>query len=115
MPHPVHVAAAHRDGKLHRVRRLTLAITGWAAAATLGLGAVFAHALPGHARSTGPATNSGSTATVGGTASSTRTNARSASAKNSTHHKSKPLAAPTQAPAPAAPTPAAPVVSSGGS
>jgi hypothetical protein len=114
MPHPVHVAAAHRDGKLHRVRRLTLAITGWAAAATLGLGAVFAHALPGHARSTGPATTSGSTAAVGA-ASSTRTNARPASGKSSAHHTTKPLAAPAQAPAPAAPTPAAPVVSSGGS
>jgi hypothetical protein len=111
MPHPVHVAAARRDSKLIRVRRLTLAISGWAAAATLGLGTVFAHALPGHARSSGPATTSGATAVAGSPASAHRTTSQ----KRSSHRKAKPLAAPTQAPAPAPAAPAAPVVSSGGS
>jgi hypothetical protein len=113
MRHPVHVAAARRDSKLIRVRRLTLAISGWAAAATLGLGTVFAHALPGH-NSTAQASTSGSTTTVAGSASTHRTTAQPTGAKRSTHRRTKPLAAPTQAPAPA-PTPAAPVVSSGGS
>src|SRR5580693_9520864 len=53
MPHLTHTAAAHRDSKLLRIRKLSLWITGGAAAVSLGLGTAFAHALPGHTHSTG--------------------------------------------------------------
>jgi hypothetical protein len=54
MPHPAHGAAARRDGRLLRIRKLTLWITGGAAAASLGLGTAFAHALPGHMHPAAP-------------------------------------------------------------
>jgi hypothetical protein len=61
MPHPAHGAAASRDSMLSRVRKLSLWITGGAAAASLGLGASFAHALPGHTRVTGAASSQAGT------------------------------------------------------
>ncbi len=48
MPDYARRAAAHRDSKLRTIRRLSLWISGGAAAASLGLGTAFAHALPGH-------------------------------------------------------------------
>jgi hypothetical protein len=48
MPLPADHAARRRDHRLARARRLTLWVAGGAAAASLGLGTAFAHALPGH-------------------------------------------------------------------
>jgi hypothetical protein len=125
MPHPAHGAAARRDGKLLRIRRLTLWITGGAAAASLGLGTAFAHALPGHSYSTGSPASTGTAATGPG-----RPGHKSAVRPPASHgrlpglhHRRAPgssprhqgLAAPARPPAPAPAKPPAPVVSSGGS
>jgi hypothetical protein len=129
-------ASRRRDERLGRIRKLSLWITGGAAAASLGMGTAFAHAIPGHATTTGgsaPATgtsgraaSTGGTATGGSTAGNTGAAAQQGSAgktgnarKTVTHHRHK-LAAPASAPAaapstPAPAAPAAPVVSSGGS
>ena len=48
MPLPADHAARRRDDRLAQARRLTLCVAGGAAAASLALGAAFAHALPGH-------------------------------------------------------------------
>jgi hypothetical protein len=109
MPHPVHGAAARRDRKLLRIRRLTLCITGGAAAASLGLGTAFAHALPGHSYTTG------STTTTGSTPSSGQPEPRQKPGRPAmVHPQHQKLATPKQAPAPA-PARTAPTVSSGGS
>ena len=55
MPHLTHKAAARRDSQLLRIRKLSLWITGGAAAVSLGLGTAFAHALPGHSHPAAPA------------------------------------------------------------
>jgi hypothetical protein len=68
MPHRSHrtrTAVARRDSSLSRTRKLTLSILGSAAAATLGLGTAFAHALPGHSYTTTPSRGTGSSATTG--------------------------------------------------
>jgi hypothetical protein len=136
MPHPAHSAAARRDGKLLRIRKLTLWITGGAAAASLGLGTAFAHAVPGHSYTTG-SSGTGSTPSAGTAEPQHKTGQRTATRQLATRHhgteqraagrrqatgratahpQHQKLAAPTKAPAPApAPTSAAPVVSSGGS
>ena len=48
MPLPADHAARRRDHGLAQARRLTLCVAGGATAASLALGAAFAHALPGH-------------------------------------------------------------------
>jgi hypothetical protein len=48
MPSPTFPAGRRRDQRLVRTRRATLWVAGGAAAASLGLGTAFAHALPGH-------------------------------------------------------------------
>ena len=48
----VHIASRRRDERLAMVRKLTLWITGGAAAASLGLGTAFASSVPGHAAGT---------------------------------------------------------------
>src|SRR5215469_8844799 len=48
----LHFASSRRDDRLARIRKLTLWVGGAAAAASLGLGTAFAHALPGHAATT---------------------------------------------------------------
>jgi hypothetical protein len=68
MPHPAHGTAASRDSMLGRIRKLSLWITGGAAAASLGLGAAFAHALPGHTRVTGAASSQAGTGVRAATA-----------------------------------------------
>jgi hypothetical protein len=132
MRHPDHGAAARRDSKLHRIRKLTLWITGGAAAASLGLGTAFAHALPGHSHTTASgapgrvaagqhqssvgtvspggrgATGSGATRHGG---SSYRQNGRAGHVQ-SQHGR---LTPPRQQPQQAAPAPAQAPVSSGGS
>jgi len=52
MPLPADHAARRRDERLAQARRLTLCVAGGATAASLALGAAFAHALPGHRAST---------------------------------------------------------------
>jgi hypothetical protein len=63
MPSPNFPAARRRDQRLVRTRRATLWVAGGAAAASLGLGTAFAHALPGH-QATAAASRSGA-ATAG--------------------------------------------------
>jgi hypothetical protein len=138
-------ASRRRDARLGRIRKLSLWITGGAAAASLGMGTAFAHAIPGHTTTTGgsvPAsgtngraastggTATNGSATGGSTAGNTGAATQHGSAGNTdspgqtgnarkTHHRHK-LAPPASAPAaaPSTPAPAAPappVVSSGGS
>jgi hypothetical protein len=52
MPLPADHAARRRDDRLAQARRLTLCVASGAAAASLALGAAFAHELPGHRAST---------------------------------------------------------------
>lgn len=137
MPHRTHrtrIAVARRDSSLSRTRKLTLSILGSAAAATLGLGTAFAHALPGHSYTAAPSRGTGSSAATGtagttgsagspsGSGSSGTSSSPAASSQGSSHRgggtshqtgltrpKHNPVAAPAQAPT------QAPVVSSGGS
>jgi hypothetical protein len=118
MPLPTHTAAAHRDSKLLRIRKLSLWITGGAAAVSLGLGTAFAHALPGHTHSTGATT--GATARPAAAAPPARGSRPAPAARRHVrvprqrheHQLARPTHAPAAAPAPA---PAPPPVSSGGS
>jgi len=48
MPLPADHPADRRDQRLAGIRRVSLWVAGGTAAATLGLGTAFAHALPGH-------------------------------------------------------------------
>ena len=121
----MHYASRRRDDGLARVRRLSLWITGGAAAASLGLGAAFAHELPGHASAaTNVATRGGATAAgshrIAGGPSRPGTGNPGAgdagTAKSGGHHHQHALAKPAQAPQQPASAPAPPqVVSSGGS
>jgi len=111
----VHIASRRRDERLAMVRKLTLWITGGAAAASLGLGTAFASAVPGHASpATGPTTTStpaGSTApSTSGSGGSSPAAQRPASTQHSQPQTqlSQPAQQPTHTTAP-------PVVSSGGS
>jgi hypothetical protein len=56
---PADQAARRRDQRLAQARRLTLCVAGGAAAASLGLGTAFAHALPGHRASATAAQRAG--------------------------------------------------------
>ncbi|MFZ0049504.1 MAG: hypothetical protein WAL16_26990 [Streptosporangiaceae bacterium] len=119
----VHSASRRRDQRLAHVRKLSLWITGGAAAASLGLGTAFAHAPPGHAASSssGHAATSGQQAPSGQAPSSGSGNPASShhaassapgsAPRHGRHHRHK-LAAPAQQPTQSA---APPVVSSGGS
>jgi hypothetical protein len=119
MPHLTHhSAAARRDNKLLRIRKLSLWITGGAAAVSLGLGTAFAHALPGHSHPAAPP--AGSTGTQRGSTAPRQpgTSQRPAAGHHpgtgtgrSHQHQ---LTPPQQQPAPApAPTRTQPVVSGG--
>ena len=122
----VYRASRRRDERLGRVRKLSLWITGGAAAASLGMGTAFAHAIPGHSVSTqGSSATAGSGGSSSGGASGTGGSAANGSTSGSAgtgtsrkaggHHRHR-LAPPASAPAPApSAAPAAPVVSSGGS
>lgn len=125
MPHLGHGATARRDSRLLRIRKLSLWITGGAAAASLGLGAAFAHALPGHSHTTAaPAgaggSRSGGTGAPGGSrhpgTGQPGTGGRETTAHrlHVGHRRQAGLTPPRQQPAPA-PAQAQPVVSSGGS
>ena len=61
MPLTAGHAVRRRDERLRRTRRVSLWVAGGAAAASLGLGTAFAHALPGYrtAASGAPSTGTG--------------------------------------------------------
>lgn len=110
MPHRPRSAAARRDRKLIRIRRLSLWAAGGAVAASLGLGTAFAHALPGHGYVTErPATTGGKVASQPGPSQHPAPAGRPPAAGGRRHHDR--LAPPPRTPAPAA----GPVVTSGGS
>jgi hypothetical protein len=132
MQEHVYRASRRRDERLGRIRKLSLWIAGGAAAASLGMGTAFAHAIPGHTVTTGggtpatgtagvaPATSSSAaSSSAGGTTGTTTQQGSSGSAgRHHRHRLAPPASAPatpkaTPKPAPAAPP--APVVSSGGS
>ena len=107
----LHVASARRDGRLARIRKLTLWISGGAAAASLGLGTAFAHALPGHAASSQAGSSGASAGAPGGRSDGGPGGGTGGSGKPVRHHHDK-LARPQQPPVH---TSAPPVVTSGGS
>jgi hypothetical protein len=134
MPHRTHrtrLAVARRDSSLSRTRKLTLSILGSAAAATLGLGTAFAHALPGHSSASGSTGRAGSSASSGtggtqgtagtrsgsgSTGSGSATGSRGAAHGQAATSNHGGLARPKTNPVAAkAPTTSQPVVSSGGS
>lgn len=100
----VHIASRRRDERLAMVRKLTLWITGGAAAASLGIGTAFASAVPGHV------TGTTGTTTTPAPAASKSVSAGSASTQHSQPQAqlSQPAQQPTHTTAP-------PVVTSGGS
>jgi hypothetical protein len=117
MPYRPHSAAARRDRQLIRIRQLSLWATGVAAAASLGLGTAFAHALPGHAYSAErPAATGGQVRSQPGPsqhpapAGRASTPAGRASTPAGRSHRDR-LTPPHRRPAPSS----APVVTSGGS
>lgn len=101
----VHVASRRRDERLALIRKITLWTTGAAAATSLGLGAAFAHAIPGHAASTpstpqptaAPSVSASPAAASSGSASSSSANPSSAN-PSSGASKSAQLAQPRQLP-----------------
>ncbi|MGO8960437.1 MAG: hypothetical protein ACLQFR_24150 [Streptosporangiaceae bacterium] len=134
MPEHMRYASRRRDDRLARVRKLSLWITGGAAAASLGLGTAFAHELPGHASAAtsstarSGATVSGSQRIVGGPSqpgtghpgsahggTSRAGTGTAATGKSGSRRHPPALAKPAQAPQPASNPAAPPVVSSGGS
>ena len=109
-----HVASRRRDDRLALIRTITLWTTGAAAVASLGLGAAFAHAIPGHAASAPSTPQPTATPSVSASpASASSGPASSGSAKpSSSASKSAQLAQPRQLPAH---TTAPHAVTSGGS
>lgn len=101
----VHIASRRRDERLAMVRKLTLWITGGAAAASLGIGTAFASSVPGHAAGT-TSTSSSSTAQHSGAASTSPATQKPAGTQPS--QLSQPQQQPSRTTAP-------PVVTSGGS
>ena len=124
MQEHTHGASRRRDDGLARIRKMTVWITGSAAAASLGLGAAFAYELPGHTSaassnagisSTGGSTTTGSAQPTGGGAGQSGSRVSGSRATGGGRHQHA-LAKPTQAPQQPAINPAPPpVVSSGGS
>jgi hypothetical protein len=116
MPHLTrHSAVARRDSRLLHIRKLSLWITGGAAAVSVGLGTAFAHALPGHVHSTTPAGNSRTPPASTGPRQpgASQQPAAGHRLRTGTGHRDR-LAPPQQKPAPApAPTQTQPVVSGG--
>jgi hypothetical protein len=110
----VHTASRRRDQRLAQIRKITLWIGGSAAAASLGLGAAFAHAVPGHAASSTASSTTQPGATPSASADSGSASAGSASAGSASPSASKQtqLAQPRQQPTQ---TSAPHTVTSGGS
>ena len=103
---PADQAARRRDQRLAQARRLTLCVAGGAAAASLGLGTAFAHALPGHRAA----------AAAAHPASAPPRHSRPASARPAGSQPTSAPASPLQQPQqPPATTAAPPQTTSGGS
>jgi hypothetical protein len=100
-----HIAARRRDERLAHIRKLTLWVTGGAAAASLGLGVAFASAVPGHAASSPGTTGS---ATPASSARSSPASGGTSGAQSSQSQLTQPQQQPAHTTAPA-------VVTSGGS
>lgn len=112
----VQTASRRRDQRLAATRKITLWISAGAAAATLGFGTAFAHAVPGHAASstnTPRATTSAPASSGSAPASSGSAPASSAPASPSASKPAQ-LSQPQQQPQQPTHT-AAPTVTSGGS
>lgn len=105
----VHIASRRRDERLAMVRKLTLWISGGAAAASLGLGTAFASSVPGHAAGT-TSTPGSSTAQHSGATTTSPAAHKPAGTQHSS--QSSQLSQPQQQPSQ---TTAPPVVTSGGS
>jgi hypothetical protein len=114
-PEAARYAARRRDLWLTQTRKLTQYVAVGAAAVSIGLGAVFAHDLPGHrsftARTGGPAVQQGS-ARPASPGAAPQHQGPAGSTPASAPGQGQHLSQPPQAPAPA---PAAPQVTSGGS
>lgn len=108
---PADHAARRRDQRLAQARRLTLCVAGGATAASLALGAAFAHALPGHPASTTAAQPAG-TPTKGTQPTGTQPTSTQPTASQPTSAPASPLQQPPQPPATTA---APPQTTSGGS
>jgi hypothetical protein len=119
----VHTASERRDQRLALIRKITLWITGGAAAASLGFGTAFAHAVPGHStaastppRNSTPSAATGSRSAGSGSAGSGSPGSGSAGSgsagSGSAGSGSSQLSQPQQQPAH---TTAPPAVTSGGS
>jgi hypothetical protein len=124
MPLPADHAARRRDDRLALARRLTLWVAGGAAAASLGLGTAFAHALPGHRASAAGAHPGGSQPVTpeptrqptSGQTAGQPTSAPATGGQASTGQPASPPASPLRQPAqPPATTPAPAQTTSGGS
>ena len=113
MPSPTFPAARRRDQRLVRTRRATLWVAGGAAAASLGLGTAFAHALPGHqATSAGSRSSAATAGTQPQGTPAQGTQPRHGAKANRSKPQSPPLSQPTTPPSTA---PASPQAVSGGS
>jgi hypothetical protein len=111
MPQSAGHAIRRRDERLSRTRRVSVWVAGGAAAASLGLGTAFAHAVPGHRTAATGAQPTGTGQGHNGTGQA----ASSGGTAPARHHGHRhTLAPPQQAPAPAA-TQAPPQTVSGGS
>ncbi len=108
----VHVASLRRDNRLALIRKITLWITGAAAAASLGLGTAFAHAVPGHAASTTSTPRPSATPSAPASSGSASSGSASSGSASPSASKSTQLARPVQRPAH---TTAPSAVTSGGS
>src|SRR5580700_734993 len=89
----LHFASARRDDRLARIRKLTLWVGGAAAAASLGLGTAFAHAVPGHSATSPTSSPAKATAGAGSSGGVGRSGGPTAASSASTgthprhHHK----------------------------
>ena len=109
-------ASRRRDKRLNRIRKLSLWITGGAAAASLGIGTAFAHAIPGHSTTTqGTGGSSAGTSAVANTGTTTQHGSGHQTGRHHRHRLAPPASAPAVAPSSPAPAAPPPVVSSGGS
>jgi hypothetical protein len=109
MPQSAGHAVRRRDERLSRTRRVSLWVAGGAAAASLGLGTAFAHALPGHRTTAAGARSSGAGQVQSGTGQA----APGSPAVPARHHGHKQNLSPP--PQPPATTQAPPQAISGGS
>jgi hypothetical protein len=109
--------ARRRDRRLAQTRRLSLCVAAGAAAASIGLGGAFAHALPGHPHLVASPAQTGtrqqgSGQPSGGTQSAPTTQPTGSGATSPAAARPR-LSAPAQPPAPAPQAP--PHTTSGGS